>query len=355
MRVAVVGGGPAGMMAAIRASSRYQVSLFDSNSTLGKKLLLTGNGRCNILNNKNNHDFIRACGDKKFKVLYSWFNRCNIETLIKFFENNGVNLIEEKDNRLYPATNKANSILNVFLNNLILSGVKIYYGHKIKDIIYQNDKFILISNDDYFEFDKVILACGGASYRATGSDGSGFELARRLGHEISPLFSAEVGVVCQDKIIQNKLLQGVSLKNVEVVFEIGNKKYRDSGDLIFTHYGFSGPLIFKYSNLIARCQKGANLIVSDVGDQLPRSWIKFLKDNSLDNRYCFFLNYTLSLDKAFITDGGILLNDIDVVTLESKILKNLYFCGEMLDLAAPLGGYNLSIALMSGWIVGDSI
>lgn len=355
MRIAVVGGGPAGMMAAIRASKRYEVSLFDGNYTLGKKLLLTGNGRCNVLNNKNNHDFIRACGNKKFKVLYSWFNRCNIETLIDFFENNGVNLIEENDNRLFPASNKANSILNVFLSNLSNSGVKIYYGHKIKDIVYQNHKFMLISDCGSFEFDKVILACGGASYRATGSDGSGFELAKRLGHEINPLFGAEVGVICQDKIIQSKLLQGVSLKDVEVVFEIGNKKYRDSGDLIFTHYGFSGPLIFKYSNLIARSKNGANLIVGDVGYQLPKSWIKFLIDSGLDMCYCFFLNDTLSLDKAFITDGGIRLSDVDVTTLESKILKNLYFCGEMLDLAAPLGGYNISIALMSGWVVGDSV
>lgn len=355
MKVAVVGGGPSGMMAAIVASQKYQVTLFERNTSLGKKLLMTGNGRCNVLNNKNSQNFINACREKKFKNLYSWFSECSVIDLIEFFNQRGVYFVEEDDNRLFPTTNSAKTILDCLVSELEKCNVSVVYNCQIQNIEVIDNKFVLSNDNKNYMFDKVILACGGASYRASGSDGSGFVLAQKLGHKILPLFPAEVGIVCQDTIIQSKLLQGVSLRGVEVIFTINDKKYRDSGDLIVTHYGFSGPVIFKYSNLIAR-NKSAKLIIKSKGENIPKSWLKFLNDNNcLDTGYQFKIVGTLSLDKAFVTDGGIDLKEINNLTLTSKLVANLAICGEMLDLAAPLGGYNITIALISGYLAGKYI
>lgn len=355
MKVAIIGGGPAGMMAAISSSNNYSVTLFERNSNLGKKLLMTGNGRCNVLNNKDSQHFINACHDKKFKNLYPWFKECSVNDLINFFNQRGVYFVEEDDNRLFPTTNSAKTILDCLVLELKKCHVNIVYNCQIQNIELIDGKFLLSTIDNKYLFDKVILACGGASYRMSGSDGSGFSLAQKLGHKILPLFPAEVGIVCQDSIIQAKLLQGVSLKGVEIVFIINNKKYRDSGDLIVTHYGFSGPIIFKYSNLIAR-NNGAKLVIKSKGENLAKSWLKFLNDNNcLDDGYQFLISGTLSLDKAFVTDGGIDFKELNNLTLASKLVANLSICGEMLDLAAPLGGYNITIALVSGYVAGKYI
>jgi len=382
-KVGIIGGGPSGLMAAIEASKYNDVIVFEANETCGKKLLITGNGRCNLTNNKNVKEFLQAC-NKNSKFLYNALNQFGPKEIINFFESSGVKLKEEKDNRMFPESNRSSDILKALLANC--DQVKFLYNHQVTKLIVKEDKVVgLEANDKFFELDAIIIATGGKSYSTTGSTGAGYQFLKACGHQISDLRPCEVALKSDNPAITSKKLMGLSLSNkvVEVVYD--NKVIaKDKGDLMFTHFGLSGPIVLKLSEKALE-NKGSYLRINhQLGDFLgfdqvkkqlnvPKRYWEYLiadleikpieqiskKERNLLKDYfnyqSFKITNALSLEKAVVTNGGVIINQFDRKSLESKLVENLYVCGELLDVHGSVGGYNLTLAFASGFLAGSSI
>ena len=382
-KVGIIGGGPAGLMAAIEASKHHDVIVFEANNNCGKKLLITGNGRCNVTNNKNIKEFLQACNNNS-KFLYNALNQFGPKEIISFFENSGVRLKEEKDNRIFPQSNKSSDILKALLAHC--KQVKFLYNHRVTKIIIEENTIKGIeANNKLFELDAVIIATGGKTYSITGSKGDGYNFLNACGHQISTLKPCEVALKSDNTDITSKKLMGLALtdKLVEVVFN--NKVIaKGKGDLMFTHFGLTGPIVLKLSEKALE-NKGSYLRINhqitdfsgfdQVKKQLkvPKRYWEYLIANlkikpleqiskkekaRLKNHFnyqSFKITNALSLEKAIVTNGGVLINQFDRKTLESKLVKNLYVCGEILDVHGSVGGYNLTLAFASGFLAGSSI
>lgn len=406
-KIIVVGAGPAGIMAAIRSAELKQdVTLIEKNPSLGRKLLLSGKGRCNLTNACNLDSFIKRFspnGEFLRDAFKKFFNR----ELIEFFESRGLKLDIERQERVFPATDRAESVLEVLMKELDKNKVKIIYNAKIMEIRARQNKVWGVSLEDGsgLSADKVILATGGASFGFTGSTGEGFNIVQKLGHTIVPLRPALVPLETKQKIPLS--LKGLTLKNIRLNFSDGKRSaVSDVGELLLTHFGISGPLILSFSGKIVdwiRQGKGVfveiDLKPGLTKEQLEARILREFKENpkkNIKSILCNLLPKSLAgvfaemagikgekkvsqisqperrklvsllkawrmdiagsrpLSEAMVTQGGVSLKEINPRTMESRLIKGLYFAGEMIDLAADTGGFNLQEAFSTGYLAGES-
>ncbi len=406
-KIVIVGGGPAGMMAAIKASQlTSNVILIEKNDILGKKLLLTGNGRCNFTNSNGLEFFLKGY-EKNGRFLKGAFKLFFNKDLINFFESRGLKTITENDKRVFPYTNKALNVCKILEKELVKNNVKIFLNKQLKDILVENNKVksIVLYDHSMINVGSLILATGGISYSSTGSNGEGIKIVEKLGHDIVSLRPGLVPLITGKK--SPSLLEGLSLKDVCVNFETKDKKIKTSiGDLIFTKNGISGPIILSISGQIIDLLNN-NIKISTSIDMLPHQNIKeverdisniiqnnpkksisnVLKIKFQDRLIDYSLNVldidpfhkanqlkaikrkeivaflksmkldilgSESYEKAMITRGGISLKDIDPIFMSSKKIKGLFFAGEMIDINGDSGGYNLQAAFSTGFLAGNS-
>ena len=411
MKVIVIGGGPAGMMSAIAAAENgNNVILIEKMESLGRKLLITGKGRCNITSSLPIEEFItNTPGNGQF--LYSAFKNYTNQNIIEFLNKQGLKIKEERGNRIFPVTDKSLDVLKCFENHLKELNVNIIYNSKVIDIIPKNTKLQVKTESKIFEADKVILATGGKSYPLTGSTGDGYKLAEKLGHTVKKIKPSLVPLESFDRqICQN--LQGLSLRNVKIeLINFQNNKtiYEDFGEMIFTHFGVSGPTILSGSAHLVR-QKNIENLLKEKKIKLKIDFKPALTEEKLDNRILrdfeevknkqfknsldkllpqklipviiegtninpnkkvneitkierknlvkLLKNFEIKIkdfrpiEEAIITSGGINIKEINPKTMESKLVKGLYFAGEIIDVDSYTGGFNLQIAYSTGYTAG---
>ncbi|QUF64396.1 NAD(P)/FAD-dependent oxidoreductase [Bacillus atrophaeus] len=406
--VIVIGGGPSGLMAAIAAGEQgASVLLIDKGNKLGRKLAISGGGRCNVTNRLPVEELIKHIpGNGRF--LYSAFSEFNNEDIIAFFEKLGIQLKEEDHGRMFPVTDKAQSVVDALLDRLKQLGVTIRTNEKIKTVSYENGRAagIITNNDEVIHARAVIIAVGGKSVPHTGSTGDGYAWAEAAGHTITELFPTEVPVTSAEPFIKQKTLQGLSLRDVgvSVLNKRGKPVITHVMDMLFTHFGLSGPAILRCSQFVVKelrkqpeVQLRIDLYPHINEEELfqkmhrelkeaPKKAIKNVLKPWMQERYLLFLleknsidpqisfselpkenfrafikdckqftvtaNGTLSIDKAFVTGGGVSVKEIDPKKLASKKMDGLYFCGEILDIHGYTGGYNITSALVTGRLAG---
>ncbi|MDD5618111.1 MAG: NAD(P)/FAD-dependent oxidoreductase [Candidatus Omnitrophica bacterium] len=405
--IVVIGGGPAGMMAAIRCGQMKQrVTLLEKNSSLGKKLLLSGKGRCNITNNCELNSFLKKFshnGEFLRDAFKTFFNT----DLMKFFRERGLELKIESKGRVFPLTDKSHSALEILNRELHKNNVNIAYQSKAKNILTDNAriKSVELENSEIIPAHAIILATGGLSYSITGSTGEGLDIAKKLGHKIIALRPGLVSL----EVKQNypKALQGLTLENIRLKFSDGKRQIvSEIGDLLFTGFGISGPLVLSLSGKVtdwltqgkgiyAEIDLQPNLSKEDIEANILRKIkihskksVKNLLRNLLPSRLidifladlhismdkkvsqinqkerrlivsslkCFRLDIKKSrpIEEAMITCGGVSLKDVNPRTMESRLIKGLYFAGEILDIDADTGGFNLQAAFSTGYLAGQS-
>ena len=431
MKVIVVGGGPAGIMAAISARrSGNDVIIFEKMNSLGKKMLITGKGRCNITSSLDISEFMQNIpGNGKF--LFSSFQNFTNTDIIELLKKHGVQVKQERGNRIFPVSDRAKDVLDALLTELKELKVKVYTDSKVENIIVEDGiakKVVYMNNSNKYtmDADKIILATGGKSYPATGSTGDGYKIAQALGHTVTSIKPSLIPIVANENnavekinvgIYRNsknicKALQGLSLKNVTVKFvDIQKNKviYEDFGEMLFTHFGISGPTILSASAHIIRYKNIDNLLTQgdivlkvDFKPALNKEKLdlRILRDfeqeknklfrNSLDKLlpqkliepivnlsginpnkkvneiskkermallsllkdFPITLSGFRPVEEAIITAGGINIKEINPKTMESRIVKNLFFAGEIIDVDAYTGGFNLQIAYSTGYTAG---
>lgn len=368
-RILVVGGGPAGMMAALSARLHHpyaEVILFERNARLGLKLLMTGGGRCNVSCRLTPEVFIQAM-PKHGRFLYSALHQFGPKEIEDFFVNEGCPLIEEDHHRLFPSSGKSITILKALENALIKQGVKIELNASVEK---WDDKGLWV-NQKLIKADTVILANGGKVLPQTGSDGNGYQLATQAGHSITELYPAEVPLVSNDEFIQNKVLQGISVNDVEMTIPTQHKKGKKlCHHILFTHFGLSGPLALQSSTevrqALQRNSGPVSLILdfapgiedeTEIEKRLPKRLRQFIDERARTENvsvhyFPVSVYETQGFKHAFVTDGGVSLKEIDAKTMRSKLNPKLSVCGELLDLNGYTGGYNITIALSTGYAAG---
>lgn len=413
MRVIVIGGGAAGMIAAITSSNEgNDVTLIEKTSSLGNKIKITGKGRCNLTFDGDIEDFKNNIV-KNFKFMYSSFNAFSNVDVVNYFNKLGVKTKIERGGRVFPVSDDANEVVKVLKDELNKNHVNIIYNVSVDDFILDNNKIkaLKLSNNKIIECDKCIIATGGKSYPKTGSSGDGYMYAKKLGHKIVDLKPGLVPLRSNDSIC--KLLQGLSLKNVtlSLKYKGGKEIYKEFGEMMFSHFGITGPIVLSASSKLNRVENVDNLMQNS--DIIASIDLKpALDDDTLDKRICRdFEKYTnkefknslddllpkklipviielsgidenkkvnqitkeerkrlvkllknlqititgfMPFDIAVITSGGVDVKDINPKTMESKIVKGIYFAGEILDVDAYTGGFNLQIAFSTGYAAGKN-
>lgn len=408
-KIVVAGGGPAGMMAAIQSAKRgNQVVLFEKNEKLGKKLFITGKGRCNITNACDVSDlFSHVISNPKF--LYSAFYRFTNGDMVAFLNELGLKTKEERGKRIFPASDKSSDVIRALQNECRKQGVAVQLNTAVRDLIVSGGavKGVELNGGKCKEADAVILATGGVSYPSTGSTGEGLKMAEKWGHSVTALRPGLTGMTIRENY--GAKMMGLTLKNCSIwIEEKGKKKpiYQGFGELLFTHYGVSGPLILSASSQVGDRMERAQLTLhvdlkpalmpeqvqkrllkefedrrncdlhNALGSLLPKSMIPVfleycrLKPDAKVNRitreerlkieeslkdFSMTLTGLRGMDEAIITRGGIRVKEVNPATMESKLVSGLYFAGEILDVDALTGGFNLQIAWSTGYTAGSSI
>ena len=380
----IIGGGPAGMMATIASASYGQSTLLiEKNKKLGKKLAGTGGGRCNVTNNGILDDLMAGIpGNGRF--LYSVFSQFDNQDIIQFFTDNGVKLKVEDHGRVFPTSDQSRTIIQALENKILELGASLMSNCEVVSVTKPEDVFIVKSSDHTWTADKLVVTTGGKSYPSTGSTGYGYEIARHFKHTITDLEAAESPLLTE---FPHKALQGISLTDITLSYD----KHMITHDLLFTHFGLSGPAALRMSSFV----KGGEILSLDL---LPttssQDLIDFLEEHReksikntlkalLPERLADFLAQgfpvkakqltpiqkdelirkikampiqvtgKMSLAKSFVTKGGVNLKEINPKTLESKLVSGLHFAGEVLDINAHTGGFNITSALCTGWVAGS--
>ena len=404
--VVVVGGGAAGMMAAIAAAGEgAKVTLIEKNEKLGKKLFITGKGRCNLTNTAGGEDFfVNVISNPKF--LYSSFYSFDNGAVCEMIESAGCRLKEERGGRIFPVSDHSSDIISALKKILTQKGVEIRLNTKVKKTVTDDEgavNGVRLDNGEFISADAVIICTGGLSYPSTGSDGDGYEFARETGHKVTQLRPALVPLNTRENWCRD--LQGLSLKNAGFKMYDGTREVYDGfGEMLFTHFGISGPLVLSASSYIGRCrskdircvidlkpalddktlddrlirefaEKNAKEFHNALGDLLPSGMIPVIVELSeiapdkkvsqitkeerqrlghLLKNLELHVSGTRDYAEAIITQGGVSVKDINPSTMGSKHIKGLYFAGEVLDLDAVTGGFNLQIAWSTGHLAGVS-
>ena len=397
-KVIVIGGGPAGIMAAITAAKNNEVILIERNNEIGKKLKLTGGGRCNITNNRDIEEFFgKIVTNNKF--LYSALYTFSNYQLLEYLSEKGLEYKVEYDEKVYTKSDKADEVIALFENELRENNVKILYNTKVEDLIINENvvKGVVLDTGRSITGDKVIVTTGGKSFPTTGSDGSMYEVLKKHGHTITPIYPALIPLVIKEEFV--KKLQGVSMKDVHIQSKVKKKKFEKEGDMIFTHFGISGPAVLKISSYLNKALADGEVevvldflkdkskdelsqlirsnsnktVLNNLKGILPQNFLKqifemlnlvevkasdlkkedeikiisYIKEMKLTARE------TLTIKAAQVTSGGVKVKEINASTMESKLINNLYFAGEVIDIDAETGGYNLQMAFSTGYLAGS--
>lgn len=407
--VVVIGGGTSGLMAAISAAEfGAKTLLLEKGNKLGSKLMISGGGRCNVTNRLPQDEIIRNIpGNGKF--LYSAFSVFDNEDIIAYFEQMGIPLKEEDHGRMFPVSNSAKSVVDTLINHLKQNDVEIKLGSAVKAIDYgETVHTIYTENGHTFQTKAVVVAVGGKSVPHTGSTGDGYPWAKKAGHTITDLYPTEVALTSSEPFIKQKRLQGISLRNVGL--SVLNKQNKTiithQMDMIFTHFGISGPAVLRCSQFVVKELRKRRTVKMEIDllpethqdalyrklstykDEQPKRSVKnMLKDliniperlilflletHEMDEtmrvetmkkdflhllvqdikHFTFHVDGSLSIEKAFVTGGGVNTKEIIPNTMESKRMERLFFCGEILDIHGYTGGYNITAALVTGRLAG---
>ena len=406
-KVIIIGGGAAGMFAAVHASDKgHEVHLFEKNEKLGKKLYITGKGRCNITNACDVEELFQAViGNPKF--LYSSFYTYTNQNVIDFFENEGLATKIERGNRVFPVSDHSSDVIRTLSEAMRKRGVQVHLNQKVEKVLQKDGTFdgIVLEDGKTVKGDSCIIATGGLSYPSTGSTGDGYRWAEALGHKVTEQSPGLVPLETKESWV--KALQGLSLRNVNVTVLDGRKKYYEEfGELLFTHFGVSGPTVISASSIVGQMLKKKELtltidlkpalseeqldkrLLRDFEEQknkqfknalgglfpsklipvmvelsgiLPEKQVNAVSKEERRSLVHLIKNFAMTLtgirgyNEAIITRGGVSVREIDPGTMESKKVKNLYFAGEVLDLDAVTGGYNLQIAWSTGYMAAQEI
>ena len=406
-KVVVIGGGAAGMFASVFAARNgNEVHLFEKNEKTGKKLFITGKGRCNITNAGDMETLFRSVVSNP-KFLYSSFYGYTNEDVISFFEEIGVKTKIERGNRVFPVSDHSSDVINGLEREMKKLGVKVHLNTKVKSVEGNEEgvQGIVLSNGEKITADACIVATGGCSYQPTGSTGDGYRMAESVGHTVTEVYPALVPLEIKEDFVGE--LQGLSLRNVEATIYDGKKEiYSDFGEMLFTHYGVSGPLMLSASSYITKKLQDREMkLVIDLKpalseEQLNQRVLRDFEENKnkqfrnaitklfpaklipvmvmlsgidaekkvnevskeermefvrLIKYFTLTINGTRSFREAIITQGGVKTKEVNPATMESKLVPNLYFVGEVLDLDALTGGFNLQIAWSTAYMAGSSI
>ncbi len=403
-KVCVLGAGPAGIISAGIAGSRDKdVTLIEKNDRIGKKLFITGKGRCNITNNAPIEDFFdNVMKNKNF--LYSSFYGFTNTDIINLLEKYGLKVKVERGNRVFPASDKSSDVIKAFQKFLSDNNVELMLNTNVHSVEVQDEKFVVKTNSGDMTFDKLVIATGGKSYPSTGSTGDGYIFAKELGHNITKIRPSLVPIEVKEDWIKD--LQGLSLKNVTLSAYAKKKLlYKEFGEMIFTHYGISGPIVLSISNYLYRYVNDGIRLLIDLKPALDNKKLddRILRDfelnnnkkikNSLDDLLPqklipvtifltgidpektvnqitreerlklleFIKGFPISfksfrpIEEGIVTSGGVDTKEINPSTMESKIIPGLYFAGEVIDVDALTGGYNLQIAYSTGYLAGNNV
>lgn len=397
MRVCIIGCGASGLLCAgYVASYGHNVSIFDGNEKAGKKIYITGKGRCNFTNVCDNETFLNNVVRGK-KFMFSAINRFSPYDTLSFFSDYGMGYVVERGNRAFPSSNKASDVTKALLKHC--KSVDFHYNERVENVLFKNESFKVKTKKCEYEFDAVIVATGGKSYEATGSCGDGYNIAKTFGHKIVELKPALVPMELKDKFISH--MEGVSLKNVTLHVETNKSKYSEFGEMMFTDKGITGPIVLTLSSYVNR-EEVSNIYIDlkpalseeqldkrllrDFAEQsnknlsnaikglLPLSLVNVFLDkvqisgdkkcnsitiNERKNIISVLKRFTLSfkslynLNVGVVTSGGVDVNEINPKTMESKLQKRLFFIGEVLDIDALTGGFNLQIAFSTAYACAE--
>lgn len=406
-KIIIIGGGAAGMFASVfLAEKGHQVYVFEKNEKLGKKLFITGKGRCNVTNDCDTETFFESVVSNP-KFLYSAYYGCTSQDVMAFFSSMGVKLKTERGNRVFPVSDHSSDVIRALEQRMRTAGVKVHLHTEVKELLLEDGCAAGIRLADGAEIsgDKVIVACGGFSYQATGSTGDGYRLAKEAGHTVTEILPALVPLEVREAYVSR--MQGLALKNVRFTVKDGKKVlYDEFGELLFTHFGISGPLVLTASSKIAKRLKKKELQgYIDVkaalsGEQLDGRILRNFEENrnrqfknsvgglfpakmepvmlelsgiplekkvneitreerqhfvSLIKEFPLTITGVRDFKEAIITQGGVKTGEIQPGTMESKKVRGLYFIGEVLDLDAVTGGFNLQIAWSTAFAAASSI
>jgi len=410
--VIIIGAGSSGLMAGISASEGgAKVLLLDKGDKLGRKLGISGGGRCNVTNMKELDELIKHIpGNGRF--LYSSLSTFGNRDIIAFFEEMGIELKEEDNGRMFPVSDKAKTVVDALVNKVREQGVTIKVNSPVEEVLYEEGRVagVRLHTGEVVRGQAVIVAVGGKSVPHTGSTGDGYAWAEQAGHSITELFPTEVPLTSKEPFIKSRMLQGLSLRDVGLTIwnEKGKRIITHEGDMIFTHFGLSGPIALRCSQFVVKQLKraggGTALATIDLLPRLsaeeiysetyelsrneakkaiknvlkgyfPERMLPLLfehaglkEDLTFDNlpkqawselariakAFPVEINGTLSIEEAFVTGGGINLKEVDPRTMESKLMPGLYFCGEILDVHGYTGGYNITAAFSTGYTAGKN-
>ncbi len=410
--VIVIGGGSAGLMACVGASEQgAKVLLLEKGEKLARKLIISGGGRCNVTNAKEIDELIKNIpGNGRF--MYSAFNQFGNRGIIQFFEGLGVKLKEEDNGRMFPVSDKAITVANTLINYIRSNGVEIRLHSSVKQLLSNAEEIagVELKSGEVIKAKAVIIATGGKSVPKTGSTGDGYAWARSVGHTITPLYPTEVPITIDEKWIKDQIFQGLSLRDVTITLynQKGKVLTEQRGDMIFTHFGISGPAALRLGHYISVAHMknpvGSRMLKIDLFpeqsfDQIykeslqlvenePKKAVKNVLRGYIPERLILPLlekasiteettyahlakknwvdfvqllkgiplrvSGTLSIEEAFVTGGGVSIKEIDPKTFASKLIEGLYFAGEIMDVHAHTGGYNITVAFSSGYNAGRS-